>query len=57
MCRALLFTLSALVCLASCSPSDAGRTMVEGVGSEEFLKLRAGPELGFSSILGLPVHR
>jgi hypothetical protein len=33
---------------------EAGRVVVEGAGPDEFLKLRAGPGLGFSTIVGLP---
>lgn len=50
-------TLLALVLLAGCSSGDsgeAGRVMVQGAGPDEFLKLRAGPGLGYSTILGLP---
>ncbi len=47
-------TLLALVVLAGCSNGDAGRAVVQGAGLDEFLKLRAGPGLGYSIILGLP---
>lgn len=47
-------TLLALAFLAGCSNADQGRTVVEGTGPDEFLKLRAGPGLGYSTILGLP---
>ncbi len=46
--------LLALVFLAGCAGVDAGRAVVEGAGPDEFLKLRAGPGLGYSIILGLP---
>lgn len=46
--------LLALVFLAGCSGGAAGRAMVEGAGADEFLKLRTGPGLGYSIILGLP---
>ncbi len=47
-------TLLALVFLASCSVGSAGRAVIQGAGEEEFVRLRAGPGLGFSAILGLP---
>ena len=47
-------TLLAHVLLAGCSSGDAGRTVVQGAGPDEFLKLRAGPGLAYSTILGLP---
>ncbi len=40
--------------LAGCAGVTGTRTVVEGTGPEEYLKLRAGPGLGFSVILGLP---
>ena len=49
--------LLALVFLAGCGAGgvgEAGRVVVEGAGPDEFLKLRAGPGLGYSTILGLP---
>ena len=39
---------------AGCSGLTGGRTMVEGAGPDELLKLRGGPGLGFRVILGLP---
>ena len=46
--------LLALVFVAGCAGVDAGRAVVEGTGPDEFLKLRTGPGLGYSIILGLP---
>ena len=46
--------LLGLAVLAGCSNGSAGRVVVEGAGPDEFLKLRAGPGLGYSIILGLP---
>ncbi len=46
--------LLVLVFLAGCAGVDAGRAVVEGAGPDEFLKLRAGPGLGYGIILGLP---
>lgn len=42
--------------LAGCGAGvvGGGRTVVEGTGPDELLKLRAGPGLGYSVILGLP---
>ncbi len=46
--------LLAVAVLAGCSNGSAGHVVVEGAGPEEFLRLRAGPSLGYSVILGLP---
>lgn len=46
--------LLALMLGAGCEDTTAGRTMVKGTGDEQFLKLRAGPGLGYRVILGLP---
>ncbi len=54
MRQGALPTLLALVFLVGCSASNADHTVVEGAGPDEFLKLRAGPGLGYSIILGLP---
>jgi uncharacterized protein YraI len=54
MHRNTIFGLLAVVLLAGCAELAAGRTVVQGTGSDELLKLRAGPGLGFSVILGLP---
>jgi uncharacterized protein YraI len=43
-----------LMVVASCSEMASNRFVVEGAGPDEFLKLRAGPGLGFSVVLGLP---
>ncbi|MEH6648204.1 SH3 domain-containing protein [Sulfitobacter sp.] len=43
-----------LVLASGCSNFSDDRTSVVGTGQAEFLKLRAGPGLGFSVILGLP---
>lgn len=43
-----------LTLAAGCDTTAAGRAVVTGTGEEEFLKLRAGPGLGFKAILGLP---
>jgi len=46
--------LLVLVLTAGCDDTASGRAMVKGTGAEEFLKLRAGPGLGYKPILGLP---
>lgn len=40
--------------IAGCSDLAADRTVVQGAGPDELLKLRAGPGLGYGVILGLP---
>lgn len=40
--------------VAGCSGLGGGRTLVEGAGPDELLKLRGGPGLGFRVVLGLP---
>ena len=54
MRRGTVSTLLALVILAGCGAGEANRAAVQGAGSNEFLKLRAGPGLGYRTILGLP---
>lgn len=46
--------LFVLVFTAGCALQTGDRTQVQGTGSDELLKLRSGPGLGFSIILGLP---
>lgn len=46
--------LLALTLGAGCEDTAAGRAIVKGTGDEQFLKLRAGPGLGYKVILGLP---
>ena len=46
--------LSALLLVVSCASPGLGPAVVKGAGPDEFLKLRAGPGLGFQAILGLP---
>ena len=49
---ALLFTTA---CAGAASSTLTGsRMLVDGTGPEEFLKMRAGPGMGYSVILGLP---
>lgn len=54
MHRAAFPVLLALMLVASCGGRPAGRAVVEGAGPDELLKLRAGPGLGYTVILGLP---
>lgn len=46
--------LIALVLVAGCSQVVGERVVVHRVGSDDLLKLRGGPGLGFRVILGLP---
>ncbi len=46
--------LLAFLLVAGCDDLANGRAVVKGTGDEEFLKLRAGPGLGYKAILGLP---
>lgn len=43
-----------LTLMAGCGAGAGGSTVVKGTGSDELLKLRAGPGLGYKVILGLP---
>lgn len=54
MRRIPLISLLALGLLAGCVATGGSRSVVEGAGPDELLKLRAGPGLQFSVILGLP---
>ena len=47
---ALILTLA----LAGCAAGPGTRVTVEGVGEDDFLRLRAGPGLGYRATLGLP---
>ena len=51
--RIIPFILTFLL-IAGCSDLAADRTVVQGAGPDELLKLRAGPGLGYGVILGLP---
>ncbi|MFT6533016.1 MAG: hypothetical protein ACJASC_002574 [Limimaricola cinnabarinus] len=53
MTRRLPAALFALTLVSACAASG-GSTVVRGTGPDELLKLRAGPGLGYSVILGLP---
>lgn len=54
MRRIVIPSLFAFTLVASCSGAAGGRAVVEGIGTDELLKLRAGPGLGYRVILGLP---
>lgn len=54
MRRYIVPAISVLLLASGCSTLAGDRTLVEGTGPDELLKLRAGPGLGFSVILGLP---
>lgn len=54
MVRSLIVTsLLSLVLLTGCG-GIGERTIVQGAGEDDLLKLRAGPGLGFRVVLGLP---
>ena len=46
--------LLVLMLVSGCDVTAVGRAVVKGTGDEEFLKLRAGPGLGYKATLGLP---
>ncbi|AXI46628.1 SH3 domain-containing protein [Sulfitobacter sp. SK012] len=54
MHRSALTVILMLMLVASCSDLVADRTVVERTGPDELLKLRAGPGLDYSVVLGLP---
>ena len=54
MLRNTFPVIFALMLVASCGAVAADRTVVEGTGPDELLKLRSGPGLGYSVVLGLP---
>jgi uncharacterized protein YraI len=54
MNRTAAVLVLALALVAGCGSGVGGRTAVKGTGPDEFLKLRAGPGLGYKVILGLP---
>jgi uncharacterized protein YraI len=43
-----------LMLVGGCDATTGRSVVVKGTAEEEFLKLRAGPGLGFSIIMGLP---
>ena len=49
-----LRSLMVLAYLAGCSPGGGPTEEVGNLGGEEFLRLRAGPGLGYATLLGLP---
>ena len=54
MNRTALTAILLLMSVASCGGIGGGRTVVAGAGPDELLKLRGGPGLEYSVILGLP---
>ncbi|SLN15820.1 SH3 domain-containing protein [Roseisalinus antarcticus] len=54
MRQILLPAFLSLLVVTGCAGIAGDRVVVQGAGPEELLKLRAGPGLGFSVILGLP---
>ena len=50
----LTLALVAITLIAGCSGVVGGSAVVKGAGPDEFLKLRAGPGLGYRAVLGLP---
>ena len=53
MRRPTIVAILALLLTSGCG-GFGNRTVVEGAGPDELLKLRAGPGLGYNVILGLP---
>ena len=43
-----------LMLVAGCDATTGRSVVVKGTAEQEFLKLRAGPGLGFSIVMGLP---
>ena len=54
MLRSTLSVILALMLVASCGEWTADDVLVAGTGPDELLKLRSGPGLGYSVVLGLP---
>ena len=54
MQRSTLPVILAFLLVSGCGDGVSDRTVVKGTGPDELLKLRAGPGLGYSVILGLP---
>ena len=52
--RQYTLPLLATLLLASCGNVVGDRTTVQRVGSDQLLKLRAGPSLDYRIVLGLP---
>ena len=47
-------SLLLILALAGCAGAPGTRATVGGVGEDDFLRLRAGPGLGYRAVLGLP---
>lgn len=54
MRRSIFQSILILMFVASCGDLTADGSVVKGAGPDELLKLRSGPGLGYSVILGLP---
>lgn len=54
MRRKSIPALLTLCLLAGCAGLPSDRTVVQGTGPDDLLKLRSGPGLGFNVIMGLP---
>ncbi len=54
MHRRTILVILTFMLASSCSNFASDRTSVVRTGPDELLKLRAGPGLGFSVVLGLP---
>ncbi|MEO9863358.1 MAG: SH3 domain-containing protein [Yoonia sp.] len=50
----LILVFLAATLLSACGGLGRDRTTVIGVGTDDLLKLRSGPGLGFAVVLGLP---
>ncbi len=54
MRRSVIPVILTFLLATGCSNLTADRTLVVGTAPDDLLKLRSGPGLGFSVILGLP---
>ena len=54
MHRSIIPVVLTFILFSGCNDFATDRTSVLGAGPDELLKLRAGPGLGFSVVLGLP---
>lgn len=54
MSRTTFSAFLALILVVGCSGASASRVIVKGAGPDDLLKLRSGPGLSHSVIVGLP---
>jgi uncharacterized protein YraI len=54
MKRSAIPFLFVIALAGGCALQSNERTLVQGTGPDEMLKLRSGPGLGFNIVLGLP---